>query len=126
MATSIQSAIEEMTRVQNENETLKTQIEQKDRLLEETRDEVAEAKRLIKEMEPYKHIIEAEPQQHYLLHINDPLLMREIKMRAVKTLGSGADTGSRFRIFSEKVLWEAVGTQWPFIRKRAFDRQQGE
>lgn len=123
---TLQTAIEEMSRVQTENDTLRHQLEQKDRLLDGMEAEVAEAKRVLKELEPYKHIIEEEPKAMYLLHITDALLMREIRMKAVKTLGPGADTGSRFRIFVEKVLWEAIGSQWPFIRKRQFDRQREE
>jgi len=122
LSAGLQSAIDEMTNVQNENDQLKAQLDQKDRLLEEMRDEVVEAKRVSKEMEPYKHIIEEEPKKTYLLHVTDPLLMREIRMKAVKVLGPGGDQGSRFTLFTKKLLWEAVGTQWPFIRKRAFDR----
>ena len=121
MTVGIQTAIEEMQRITGEYEQLKAQIDQKDRLLDELRSEMAANSKKLKDLEPYLNIVEEEPKQMYLLHITDSWVFKQLKARCKQV--SGREDGAVFRHFTEAILTAALTTYWPYIRKNKFDRQ---
>lgn len=122
MALDLTGYQQEIQRIVDKDKRLQTELEQKEKLLEELRKEISDLKETSEKFKPFMDIIEREEKENYLINIRDTWLFKQLKIKARLVYGPTGDTGSLFRQFVEGVLKYSVTSGWIVLKSHVFPK----
>ena len=104
----------------DENAALTKEVNQLRKVVKSQTGELDELKKRLDQIEPYMDIIEDNETKWVTISIKDPLIWRQLKIRARQLFGK--DSAQMLTILTEKCLSEALFVYWPNIRKKHFPK----